>query len=284
MEIKVLEKNDLRVKLYIKDIPLHVLNSIRRTAIAEVPTMAVDSVVITSNSSVLYDEYIAHRLAMIPLTSETALEKYKSPEECREAGERGLFTEDCFAKLDLEGENPAEIGSNKVVILYSKDLRTSDPDVKPVYDKIPIIILGPKQSVKLEAYARLGRGKEHAKWSPVSVAAHKYIADITIDYNKCLGEKCKLCIDVCPRSVLGISDGKVVVYNDKIFDCTLCRECENVCPVNAVKVNWRKDEYILTIESTGVLPPKRILIESTKILDKKLESFIEELKKLGVVK
>jgi DNA-directed RNA polymerase subunit D len=279
LEINVLEKTPLRIRIYIKDIPLHILNSIRRAAIAEVPTMAIDSVVFTMNSSVFYDEYIAHRLGLIPLTSEEALNKYKPPEECREAGDRGLFTEDCFVRLDLEGKGE----EGRLVTLYSGDLKTSDPDVKPVYDNIPIIILGKNQEIRLEAYARLGRGKEHAKWSPVSVAAHKYIAEISIDENKCLGEKCLKCIEVCPRNVLEYRDGKVRVVKEKIFDCSLCRICEEYCPVGAIKIGWRNNEYILIIESTGSLSPKRILIEASKILEKKLDDFIEGLRSEGVI-
>ncbi len=284
LEINVLEKDPYRVTLHIKDIPLHVLNAIRRVSIAEVPTMAVDSVVFTINSSVFYDEYIAHRLGLIPLTSEEAINKYKSPEECREASEKGVFSEDCFAKLDLEGRNEAEIGEGKPKVLYSKDLKTSDPDVKPVYDEIPIVVLGPKQEVRLEAYARLGRGKEHAKWSPVSVAAHKYIADIHIDYSRCRAPECKLCVEACPRNILEFKDDRIIVREDKIFDCTLCRECEQLCPYDAIKVYWRKDEYIFTIESTGALSPKRILLEAVKVLESKLDEFISELRSKGLVK
>jgi len=281
LEINVLEKAPNR-GMYIKDIPLHILNSIRRTMIADVPTMAIDTVVFTVNSTIFYDEYIAHRLGLVPLTSEAALEKYKPPEECREASERGLFTEDCFVKLDLEGENPP--GSNNIITLYSGDLRTSDPDVKPVYDKIPIAILSPGQKISLEAYARLGRGREHAKWSPVSVAAHKFIADIIIDYEKCRAPECTDCINVCPRNILVIDNDKVKVSPDKLFECSLCRVCEEACKYRAIKINWRKNEYILLVETTGALSPKRVLLEAVKVLESKLDNLMEALKMEGITK
>jgi DNA-directed RNA polymerase subunit D len=247
--------------------------------------MAVDSVVFTANSSVFYDEYIAHRIGLVPLRSEEALDKYKFSEECVEAGDRGIFTEDCFVKLDLEAKNESKKGEGKPITLYSGDMKTSDPDVRPVYDKIPIVILAPQQEVKLEAYARLGKGKEHAKWSPVSVAAHKYIADIKIDYSKCHSEECGgACVEACPRQVLELKDGKPVVRENKIYDCTLCRACEEACPYEAIKVGWRKDEYIFTIESTGSLSPKRILLESVKILESKLDELVNKLREEGVVR
>ncbi len=292
MEIEVLKQSKNTLKILVKDIPLHVLNSIRRAAIAEVPTMAIDYVVFIVNSSVFYDEYLAHRLGLIPLTSKEALTKYKSPEECAEAGDKGIFSEDCFVKLELEGAGePGEIK-----ILYSEDLKTSDPDVKPVYDKIPIVALTgkklrtngkeiiAKQEIKLEAYARLGRGKEHAKWSPVSVATHKYVPTIKINYSKCKGVDCEECLKVCPRSIFEIKGDKIVVKEDKILDCTLCRQCEEVCPAKAVKVGWVPNQYILYLESTGALPPKTILIEATKILVEKLDNLVKILENEGVIK
>jgi DNA-directed RNA polymerase subunit D len=291
MEIEVLEQTPIRLRILVKNIPLHVLNSIRRAALAEVPTMAIDYVVFTVNSTVFYDEYIAHRLGLIPLTSKEALKKYKSPEECAEAGANGIFSEDCFVKFELEGAGEP----GKVKILYSGDLKTSDPDVKPVYDKIPIVALTGKrvnvegkviesrQEIRLEAYARLGRGKEHAKWSPASVAAHKYVPKIDIDPSRCKGPECSKCIEVCPKEIFEFKDGKLAIKEDRVLNCTLCRMCEEVCPAGAIKIGWVPDHYILTLESTGALPPKTILLEAVKILKNKLDTLIENLKEKGVI-
>lgn len=277
MELDVLEKTPLTLKLYIKGIPLQVLNAIRRVMISEVPTMAVDTVVFTLNTSVFYDEIIAHRLGLVPLTSEYALNKYKSPEECM-GGEETIFSEECFVKLDLEAENKG----GAPLTVYTRDLLSSDPDVRPVYESIPILVLGPGQKIRLEAYARLGRGKEHAKWSPVSVATHKYVPDIRIDYSRC--EKgCRECIDVCPKGIFKLSHGKLVIVKDKILECTFCRLCESNCPKGAISVGFRENEYILSIESTGSLSPKRILLEAIRILDSKLDDFLEQLRREGVI-
>ncbi|HEX5519138.1 MAG TPA: hypothetical protein VFX18_01745, partial [Candidatus Nitrosocosmicus sp.] len=45
---------------------------------------------------------------------------------------------------------------------------------KPVNQDIPIITLAPGQKIKFEAYARLGLGKDHAKWQAATIAVVKY--------------------------------------------------------------------------------------------------------------
>lgn len=278
MEVNVLEKNNNYLKIHIKGIPLHVLNSIRRIIMSEVPVMAISTVIFIENNSIFYDEYVAHRLGLIPLTSEQALNKYKGPEECSKAEAAGSFSEDCFVRFTLDVTNE----SDRLVTVYSGDLVSSDPDVKPVNDRIPILVLSPKQSIKLEAYARLGEGREHAKWSPVSVAAHKYVADIRIDRDKCRGGDCRECVEACPRNILVYRNGEVDVDQSRILECSLCRFCEMICPNKAIEVSWRNDEYVFTLESLGSLQPKTILLKSLEILEKKIDEFYNQLINRGV--
>ena len=63
--------------------------------------------------------------------------------------------------------------TDKTKIVTSGELVSEDELVKPVSKEIPIIVLAPNQKLKFEAYARLGTGKDHAKWQPTSAAVVK---------------------------------------------------------------------------------------------------------------
>jgi len=160
-KIKVLEESDETVALQLEGVDRSYANAIRRFCISEVPAMAIDDIVILENSSVLYDEILAHRLGMIPLR--TDLERYVLPEKCDCGSPLGC--QKCRVLLVLDA-----VANERPRTVLSGDLVSEDRDIKPVSPNIPIVKLAVGQSVKLEAYARLGRAKEHAKWQPATVA------------------------------------------------------------------------------------------------------------------
>ena len=64
---EIVEKTNERIVVRFNNIPRQYVNSLRRLAISEVSTLAIDDVVILENSSVMHDEAVAHRLGLIPL-------------------------------------------------------------------------------------------------------------------------------------------------------------------------------------------------------------------------
>ena len=267
MKIEVLEKTESDIRLAIKGVDVPLMNALRRIALAEVPSMAIDEVVMIENSSILQDEIIAHRLGLTPL--KTDLDGYNLPEDCECKSEFGCSL--CRVTLTMDAE--AAEGTRTV---YSGELVSENPEIVPVSDKVPIIKLAKGQKLKLEAYARLGKGKNHAKWQPVAVCAYKYYPKIEVPSKECVS--CAKCVDICPKKVYVKKENKVEVRD--LLACNLCMDCVEACPQKppAIKVEWEKNAFIMNIESTGVLPPERIIQEATKMLDKQLKEFEEQVK------
>ncbi|MCW4017396.1 MAG: DNA-directed RNA polymerase subunit D [Candidatus Bathyarchaeota archaeon] len=267
MKIEVLEKDDINLRVIVRDANVPLMNALRRISLAEVPAMAIEEVVMIENSSILQDEMIAHRLGLVPL--KTDLDNYNVPEDCECQSEFGCSQ--CRVTLTLNAESPEATRS-----VYSGELVSENPDIMPVSDKIPIVKLGKGQKLKLEAYARLGKGKVHAKWQPVCVCVYKYYPKIEVPSEKC--EDCQKCVDICPKKVFAMKGEKVEVRD--LLACNLCMDCVEICPKKdqGVKVEWEKNDFIMTVESTGALPPERVLQEATKMLDKQLNEFEEQLK------
>jgi len=263
----VFEKDDKNMRLLIREVDVPFINALRRIVIAEVPCMAIDEVVTLENSSILQDEVIAHRLGLIPL--KTDLDSYNLPEKCPCKSEFGCNL--CRVTLTLDAE--AKEGTRTV---YSGELTSENPEIVPVSDKIPIIKLSKEQKLRLEAYARLGRGKSHAKWQPVSMCTYKYFPKIEVHSRRC--DACGECVEICPRKVLAKKDNKIEVRD--LMACTLCQDCVEHCPQNpkAIEVSWEENTFILNLESTGALPPERIVKEAIKILDEQLEEFESQIK------
>lgn len=266
VEIKVLKKDEDNLRLLIRGVNVPYVNALRRIVVSEVPCMAIDEIVMVENSSIIQDEIIAHRLGLIPL--KTDLDSYNLPEECPCKSEFGCNL--CRVTLALDVE--AKEGSKTI---YSGDLKSENESVVAVSDKIPIVKLAKEQKIRLEAYARLGKGRNHAKWQPVSMCAYKYFPKIEIS-KKC--SVCGKCVEMCPKKVLVKTDNRIEVRD--LMACTLCQDCAEACPENprAITVSGEEDAYIFSIESTQALPAERILTEAVKTLDKQLKELESQIK------
>lgn len=266
MEVRVVDKTDVTARLIIEDVDVPFMNALRRIMLVEVPSMVIDEVVVLENSSILHDEIMAHRLGLVPL--KTDLDSYNLPEECPCKSEFGCNL--CRVTLTLDVE-----ATDSVRTVYSSDLVPNNPDIAPVSKKIPLAKLAPTQRIRLEAYARLGKGKEHAKWQPVSGCAYKYFPEVRINQKTC--DACGKCVEICPKRVLTNVGKKVEIRN--VTACTLCQDCVDACPKGptTIEASWDKNAFIFDIESSGGLPVERILFEAVKILDRKAENFLNLL-------
>ncbi len=149
----------MSVKL--KGIPLQYANALRRICLNGIPIFAIDTVDIIENTSILPDEGLAHRLGLIPIR--TDLSRFNEPTKCDCKTETGCSN--CKVMLVLDSGD-----SDVTRTILSNELTSEDETVKPTSNKIPIIQLAAGQRIKIECYARLGRGTEHAKWNSANIS------------------------------------------------------------------------------------------------------------------
>jgi len=237
-------------------------NAIRRAAMREVPVMAVDEVEFKANDSAMYDEILAHRLAMVPL--KTPLKGYALPGKC---GCKEGRCPECSVELELKAEGPATV--------MSGDLKPSDEEVVPVSGSVPIVSLMKGQKLELTAIARLGLGKVHAKWQP-GIMSYKYMPVLEFDAKKC--NACKECVNACPKKIIEFDNGKVRVTDLTL--CTMCKTCAEACSPGAVRVYGNPTKFIFKVESFGMLPPEQITLRAIDAIRDKFEEFSKLVKKL----
>jgi len=252
MLVQVLEESSSRIKVLFEDFSRMYVNSVRRAAMSLVPVMAIDDVVILENTSSFYDEVISHRLGLIPL--KTPVGKYLLPSECDCKSALGCTKCRVLFVLDAEA-------TDRVREVYSAELVSEDEEVKPVSPNIPILKLAPGQKIKLEAYAKLGRGKSHAKWQVASASVLESYP-IIVKNKSC--DNCGACVDACARNVFVMRDGLLNIANP--LSCNLCLECLKVCDAEpkGISVSESEDKFILTIESVGNMSARDILLQAIK--------------------
>ena len=172
--LDVISKDSEKIAIKLKGVPLQYANALRRVCLNGVPVFAIDTVDIIENTSVLPDEGLAHRLGLIPL--KTDLSRFNEPSKCDCQSESGCSN--CKILLVLDSDE-----SQVTRTVLSSELLSEDDTVKPVSDKIPIVQLAPGQKIKVECYARLGRGTEHAKWNSSNIST---LTDTSKDNEKIL--------------------------------------------------------------------------------------------------
>jgi len=161
LSLKVIEHNTNTISVKLSNIPLQYANALRRICLNGIPIFAIDTINIIENSSVLADEGLAHRLALIPL--KTPISRFNEPAKCDCNNESGCSN--CRVILMIDSTD-----NNKTRTIMSSEIISENDDVEPTSKNVPIVDLAIGQRLKVEAYARLGRGTNHAKWNSANVS------------------------------------------------------------------------------------------------------------------
>jgi len=259
VEINDFDKKLNKLTFIVSDINPSFANAIRRLIVSEVPTMAIEDVEIRKNSSILYDEMVAHRLGLIPLT--TDLKAYNLQNECTC---KGVGCAKCTLKLTLSAKGPK--------IVTAADIKSKDPKVKPVDKDHLLVKLLEGQELEIEATAILGVGKEHVKWSP-GHTIYRYYPTVKIGKQPKNPEAIK---ELCAFDVFDVKGGKLSVKNE--LNCTHCNACTDVLKEGEIEVTGDDTKYIFEVESWGQLEPKEIVEKAISVYKAKLKEFDTKLK------
>ena len=141
----------------------------------------------------------------------------------------------------------------------------------PAFDRPAKLIKG--QALELEATAVLGRGKDHAKWSP-GLAFYKYKP--VIEIKKGVADP-KAVADSCPVDVFSVKNKELTINKDNLLKCHLCGACTDTDP-NSIKLNESNTDFVFTVESWGQLSPKEIVSVAVDIIQKKCDEAVKLVK------
>ncbi|CAA2976468.1 DNA-directed RNA polymerases II, IV and V subunit 3-like [Olea europaea var. sylvestris] len=285
-KIKIREVRDDFMKFELRETDSSIANALRRVMIAEVPTIAIDLVEIEVNSSVLNDEFIAHRLGLIPLTSERAM-GMRFSRDCDACDGDGQC-EYCSVEFHLR----AKCINDQTLDVTSKDLYSSDHTVVPVdfsdsssgFDNsenkgIIIVKLRRGQELILRAIARKGIGKDHAKWSPAATVTFMYEPDIYINeelMESLTPDEKREFVESSPTPVFKFDENtnQVLIHDAEAYtyDEEVIKKAESMGKPGLVEIRAKEDCFIFTVESTGAIKASQLVLNAIDVLKQKLDA------------
>lgn len=292
--IDITEVSKDRICFTLKNADDSMANALRRIMIAEVPTLAIELVQMVDNTSVLHDEFIAHRLGLLPIDS-SRIRDFKYKEECSCADRcrhcSVVFQLDVLCRdndgttvthLDMTGTDPNPGAPMPVPRAEEmNDISSSG---------IVIAKLRKNQRLKCEAIATKGVGKLHAKWIPTATAVFQYEPSITIDEKILETVPVAVQQDIakaCPQQVFSCEGDAFTPHTLTVTNrmaCIFCDECVSVAKEKGfpglLRVTHKPDVFRFIVEGTGALPPEQIVQLAFEVLEGKLDTLLHETSNL----
>lgn len=238
MKFEVLKENDKKIVLHVKGTNTAMLNAIRRTILNDLPAFAIEEVTFFENNSAMFNEYLAHRLGLIPLTFDDEVSK------------------EAKITFSLDSQGPTTV--------YSKDLKSTDEKIKVAKEHVPVVKLVEGQNLRLEAVAIQGIPLTHAKFQSAFCTFNAF--PVLKSKNKKAQE------DAANGKFKGIIDA-----SGKILAPEKC-EITNTPGDEAVWFEPKENEYTITVESFNGQKPKELLQRALDILEKKATDAEKKLK------
>lgn len=167
-------ENRFHMNFKLSNTDVSVANAIRRVMIAEVPTMAINLVEVYENTSALADEYIVHRLGLIPLDSEH-VDRFEYAQDCEDCDD---VCHKCSVTYTLNKECMDE-----TLTITSRDLKIESAEyhnvsVVPVHDSgdvepKPLALVEIQNKLKDERQKELFKQQNHPQYNQSSMNQHQ---------------------------------------------------------------------------------------------------------------
>ena len=234
-EVEFVERDERSAMFLVRGVTPAFANGIRRAMIADVPTFSIDTVRVIENTSVMFNEQIALRLGLVPLTT---------PDDYRPDDTVTLA-------IDVEGPDTA----------YSGDLVSSDEQVQPADENVPIIELKEDQRLELEADAELGRGKDHAKHQGGVAVGYRHLQHVEVVDEKGEFE------DDDPEIIRGVIEDDGGLVAAEAFDNDLTQRY----PGKELEVEDVPNAFVFSVETDGSLAVEDLVVEAVETIETRAE-------------
>jgi DNA-directed RNA polymerase subunit D len=155
MKLSILESNEKSVSFRLEGTNFSFANALRRSMINGVGSLAIDKVTFYENSSAMFDEYIAHRMGLVPI---------HTPKDYDEKDE---------VVFSLSAEGPSTV--------VSKELVSTVKGIKAANENIPIIKLAQGQTLKIDGKAVFSNAMKSSKFQP-GLVTYKAIGDDKFEF------------------------------------------------------------------------------------------------------
>lgn len=160
-------ETDEYLEFELNHVAISTANAIRRVVLSDIEIYAVDqkNVVLSENTSPLHNEYISHRISLLPINQN--VDKLESL--------RFYISKNKTKNIPIENDQ------NGIMDITTDDLQIYDQetdswiDGKDIFlDNYLITKLNVKQKLLGEFFVSKGSAKDHARWQAVSTISYRY--------------------------------------------------------------------------------------------------------------
>lgn len=288
-KIDIHQLGDQEMNFDLIGIDTSVANAYRRIMIADVPSVAFESIFIYKNTGVIQDEVLAQRIGLIPISINPDQLEWvdtSQPIKLDDDGNKQINmtsadTVEFQLNVKCERNPDAPKGStdpNELYInssVYARDLRfkplgSQETELSPLPSVCnPDILLAklrPGQEIILSAYAVLGVGRDHAKFSPVATASYRLLPTIDIIGEPITGELARKFQRCFPPGVIEIDNNDQAVVKGARKDTVSREVLRHEEFKGRVKLGRKRDHFIFNIESANSMQPDEIFVKSVRHL------------------